>query len=191
MTTSNLDQTQSSYNKYEYFPQVSYNITKYMMSNNELIWKLISYTDPHAYKNDSAHPNLTTVQKSALIFDGVKPETDCRIFFDVAQDDAWTTQVAFLRISPVELVPTNYVYGNMSIGFEIYCHYRNNMLSNYSTRLDMITQQILETLNGADLGAGVGRLNFDARASSRSRMSIIGSIPYKGHLIIMNNKQLG
>lgn len=182
------DDIKAIYNKFDEFPQISYNCTKYLMANNELIWKLLKYSDKDAWKSDSGHPNLTTAEKGYLINDG-SPDPDherFRIFFDVGQDDSWTNEACVLRITPVELIPKNHVYGNVALAFEVYCHYKMNQLSNYATRLNTITQQIIEVFNGQEVGM-LGRLYFDARASSRCRMSVAGQIPFKGNVIIMCN----
>ena len=69
-----------SYNTYSSIPLISYNIISYLIDNNETIFKLLYYNDSNAWRSDSNHPNLTKVQKGSLIFDGIKPQTDSRIF---------------------------------------------------------------------------------------------------------------
>jgi hypothetical protein len=180
------DFIKDSYNKYENFPDLSYNCIKYMLTNNDLIWRLLNYNDKDAWRLDATHSNLTAAQKGALIYDGSTDDTLFRVFMDVGYDSAWTIQVPIIRITPIELIPTNYVYGKVTMAFEIYSHYKINQLSNYQTRLNMLTQQIIEVFNGAEVG-GIGRLFFDARASARSKMQIMGSIPYKGNCVYMVN----
>lgn len=180
------DTRKEEYNKYEDFPMLAYNCVSYMMDNNELIWKLLKYADKDAWKSDASHPNLTKAEKGALIYDGSADETNYRIFFDVGQDNAWTNQACVLRITPIELNPKNYIYGNVSMGFEVYSHYKINHLSKYTTRLNLMVQQIIELFNGSEIG-GLGRLYFDARATSRCRMSIAGQIPFKGNAVVMCN----
>jgi len=176
----------TEYNTFELFPDLSYNCITYLIDNNELIWRLLSYTDVNAYRLDDDHPNLTKEQKGALVYNGIREETDCRVFMDSGQEYSWNIRACFLRITPVRLRPSNNIFGYVSMGFEIYCHYGINQLSNYKTRLNIITQQLIETLNGKDVG-GLGRLYFDARASSDSRMQIMGQIPYKANGLVMCN----
>lgn len=183
MTT---DTIKEMYNKFEEFPDISYNCIEYMMNNNELIWKLLKYNDKDAWKSDSKHPNLTKAQKGALIYDGSPDDTSFRIFFDIGQDNSWTEQACILRITPIEIVPKNHVYGNVSVGFQVYSHYKINQLSNYKTRLNIVTQQLISVFNGQEVG-GLGRLYFDARANSACRMTIGGQIPYKANNITMCN----
>ena len=78
----------TEYNKFELFPTLSYNCISYLIEHNDLIWKLLSYTDANAYKDDSDHPTLTKQQKGLLVYDGIKVETDCRVFMDSGQDYA-------------------------------------------------------------------------------------------------------
>lgn len=182
------DDRKEFYNKYDGFEQISYNCTKYLLNNNELIWKLLKYSDNNAWRDDIDHPNLTSEEKGYLINDG-SPDPDherFRVFFDVGQDDSWTGEACILRITPIELIPKNYIYGNVAIAFEVYCHYKMNTLSNYSTRLNTIVQQLISSFNGQEIGL-LGRLYFDAKASARCRMSISGQVPFKGNAIIMCN----
>jgi hypothetical protein len=181
-----IDLTQQSYNKFEGLENIPYNCINYMMNNNELIWKLLKYSDPDAWKK----ADLTTSEKGLLVYDGLKDPTSCRVFMDVGLDDSWLVEACMLRVSVVEAVPTNYVRGNITVGFEIYSHYKINHLSNYTTRLDKLAQQVIEVFNGADI-ADVGRLYFDARAHRTAKLSTIGMIPYKGKAVVMCNHSLG
>jgi hypothetical protein len=180
------DFIKDGYNKYTDLPMLSYNCVAYLIDHNELIWKLLKYNDANAWKVDGDHPNLTKTEKGAIIYGGQENETDFRVFFDVGADNSWETQACILRVTPIELQPTNYVIGKVTMSFEIYCHYKINSLSNYTTRLNTISQQIIEIFNGQEIG-GVGKLFFDSRASSRAKMQIMGSIPWKGNVIFMTN----
>jgi hypothetical protein len=176
------------YNKYESFPDLTYNCIDYLLKNNELIWKLLKYTDNDAYKNDASHPNLTIAQKGSLINDGTPdPEYDkFRVFLDVGQDNTITKELCILRIEPVKLIPTNHIYGNIAIAFEVYSHYKINTMSNYKTRIDVITQQLIEVFNGEEIG-GLGQLYYNARASRECSTIITGQIPLKGKSTVMCN----
>lgn len=180
------DITQTSYNKFSTFSEITYNCIKYMMDNNDSIWKLLYYPDPDAWNK----PNLTSEQKAGLIYNGTPEETNFRIFADLGQDNAWTVQACILRISPTTATPRNHVFGSMSIGFEIYSHYRCNTMSNYKTRIDSIAEDLISVFNGADV-SGIGRIYFDSRASSNCKMVTIGGIPYKGRGLILCTQSLG
>ena len=104
------------YNTFDLFPDISYNCIAYLIDNNELIWRLLQYTDSNAYRLDSDHPNLTKSQKGLLVYDGVREETDCRVFMDSGQDYSWNIRACILRITPIRLRPSNNIFGNVSIG---------------------------------------------------------------------------
>lgn len=180
MTT---DIIKDQYNKYLDFPDISYNCVSYLIKNNETIWKLLKYETADAWNK----PNLTQSQKGALIWNGQDTSASAaRVFLDLGFDDAVTGEIPMLRVSPIDLYPSTYIYGNVSIAFDVICHYKINHLSNYKTRLDMMAQQIIETMNGSEIGA-LGRLYFDARASSACRMVTMGAIPFKGKRVVMCN----
>ena len=180
------DPTSENYNKFTEFPNLSYNCITYLMDNNELIWKLLKYNDSNAWSKT----NLTKSEKQALIYSGQPDETNYRVFLDIGQDNSWNEQTSILRISPITLIPSNHIVGEVYMGFEIYVHYKCNHLSNYQIRTDLIAQQIIEVFNGAEIG-GLGRLYFDARASRSCKASIMGQIPYKGMNVIMCNHLVG
>jgi len=185
----NLDSNQWAYNKFSLLSQMSYNICSYLMDNDEFIWRLLKYTTADAW-NSSVRADLSKAEKGALIWNGEGNQIDHRVFFDVGQDQSWTTAATMLRISPAEVVPTNHIYGNSAIAFEVYSHYSLSTMTNYATRNVSIIQRLIEVLNGADI-EGVGRLYFNARASSRCRVGVIGSIPYKGMSMVMCSNALG
>jgi len=181
-----LDITQDSYNKFTQFPNTSYNIIKYLIYNEEEMWKLLKYADADAWNK----PNLTIQEKVALVYSGQPNETDFRLFNNLGQDNSWTVEACILRIAPATLLPTNHVNGHQSIVFEVYSHYKIITLSDYTNRNDVVTQRLIECLNGADI-ENVGRLYFDYRASPYCKSVAIGSIPFKGRGTIMCNSILG
>ncbi len=183
------DINQESYNKYLSIPQISYNITSYLIDNDDLIWRLLKYNSANAWDVNQC-ANLSKSQKGALIWQGEGNEVDYRVFFDVGQEYSWKIQATILRIHPIELIASNYVYGNTAIAFDVYSHDMLSTLTNYATRKLSIIQRLIEILNGADI-EGVGRLYFDARASSRCRISSIGQVPYRGLSLVLCNKILG
>jgi hypothetical protein len=179
-----VDTIQSEYNKYTNLPLLSYNCIKYLMDNNEIIWKLLKYNDSKALEKT----NLTSLEKASLIYNGQANVNDFRVFSDFGQDDSILSESTILRISVLEVLPSNYVYGHVTMGLEIYAHYKINMLNNYATRIETIVQQLLEVFNGAEVPL-LGRLYFDPK--TRSSVSLIGAIPFKGKIITLCNHMLG
>ena len=182
----NLDTRQEEYNKFGNFANISFLCIEYLMDNDEEIWKLLKYNNPDSWRG----ANLTKAEKAALVYDGSPNETDYRIFLDLAQDNSWTIEACILRISPTLAVPVNYVWGVMCVGFEVFCHYKTNTLSNYTTKIDSVSQRLIEVFNGAEIPT-LGRLYFDYKASNNSRLLTIGSIPFKGRALVMCTQSLG
>lgn len=181
---------QSSYNKFQTIPTIPSNLITYMINNEDQLWKLLAYNDANAWRDDSAHPSLTKEQKGILVYDGLKEINSCRLFPNLGQDDSLLVESSFIRIGMPELIPTNYVRGNTLIGFEILTHYKVSTLSNYQSRDDTILQRILELFNGADV-PGIGRLFFDAKASSKCKVYLVGQLPYRGKALIMCANTMG
>jgi len=172
----------TTYANYEQLSNYSYDCIKYLMNENELIWKLLKYPTPDAWNET----DLTFEEKSALIYGGQEDTTDFRVFLDPGQPDAWVHEDTILRIYPYGLVGSNRTYGRCTMIFEVFSHYKINHLSNYKTRVDTITQQLLEVFNGSDIG-GIGKLFFDALASRDDRLLVAGQVPFKGKSILMSN----
>lgn len=172
----------NAYATYEPLPDLGYNIIKYLIESPEaeIIWKLLKYPDADAWKK----PDLSKKEKTEMIYDGIKKQDDCMVFFDYFMDEATNQEKSYLRIYPANTIPTNRTVGVCCINFEIFIHSQINHLSNYKTRLDVIIQKILEILNGRDIG-GVGVLFFDASRTSYCRMITVGEKPYKGKLLVM------
>jgi hypothetical protein len=178
------DTVQQEYNKFINLPLLGYNIVSYLMDHNELIFKLLKYNDNRAFEK----PDLTKEEKASLIYNGQGDTGDFRIFLDIGIDDSILKEITMLRISPVEVLSNNYVYGYVVMGFEVYSHSKTNTMANYQTKVDTIVQQLLLTLNGADID-GIGRLFFDRR--NGDKVTVFGAIPYRGKFLTMCNNSLG
>ena len=184
MTTN--DGIQQEYNKYTQFPFLSYNCISYLMQNNQDIWKLLKYNTANAL----SETNLTNAQKAALIYKGQSDEMNYRVFLDSGQDNAVTEQISILRIYPYDVDPENQIVGRITMCFQVFVNYRINHLVNYTTRVDTIIQNLIETLNGADI-EGIGRLHFNKKAARMSGVRDIGTIPFRGKVLMMGNNALG
>lgn len=172
-----------AYATYEKMTTLSYRIMEYLMTceKAEIIWKLLKYNDADAYN----YPNLTKDEKIALIYQGQEHQDKYAVFFDYMMDDAIDEMKTFLRIYPSEVYPTNRTTGLCNVTFEVYTHSQINHLSNYTTRVDIIIQTLLEVLNGVDVG-GVGVLFFDREASAYNQIQTIGQKPFKGKMLRMS-----
>ena len=180
--TANFDKIQSAYNSFENLPELSYNCYTSLIEKNELIWKLLKYNSPDAWRQSK--PNLTPEEKGALIYDGSEDATLFRAFLDIGQPDVFTHEVAIIRICPYYVAGRNRAVGLIEMSFEVFCHNKINHLSNYQTRVETITQQFLKVFNGANIG-GLGVLYFDRLGDQNDKIIHTGQLPFKGKQIIM------
>lgn len=171
----------SSYNDFKLFSNISYNCIKYLMVNNELVWKLLKYSTPDAWNK----PDLTQEEKGSLIYAGQQDTSEFHVFMDGKQPDVLVKEVSLLRIMPHYAIGINRTIGLIEVSMEIYSHYKINHLSNYTTRIDTVVGELLATFNGIDIG-GIGLLNFDKIADQSSRLFQAGQIPFGGKQIVFS-----
>lgn len=168
-----------AYNKFLAFPKFSYNCITYLIENNELIWKLLKHTESDAWNN----VNLTHEEKASLIYSGQGDASLYHVFMDIKQPDVFTKETSILRICPYFAGGSNRTLGYVEMSMEIFSHHKINHLSNYQTRIDTITGELLGLFNGADIG-GLGLLFFDKMGDEGSRLINAGQIPFAGKQII-------
>ena len=184
MTTVTPIVGEGSYALYEGFDTFSYNCIKYLMANDEVIWKLLFYKTPDAWNK----PNLTFEQKGALIYDGSDDTTKFSVFLDQGSPDVITREDCILRISPHSVFPGNRVVGTVNMILEVYCNYHINTLSNYRTRIDMIAKRLIQVFNGVIIDGGLGKLFFDRLGGEANRLESGGQTPFKGRWMILSTK---
>jgi hypothetical protein len=102
---------------------------------------------------------------------------------DEKQPDVLVKEVTLLRISPHYAVGLNRTIGYIEMSMAVYSHYKINHLSDYTTRIDTITGELLATFNGANVG-GLGLLALDKTIDQSSRLFQAGQIPFGGKQII-------
>ena len=159
------------YNTYNTTRGFGYAILKYLMVNNEQIWKLLKYDTPDALSK----PNLTMEEKRKLIWNGT--------------GDAETSQISQLRIYNSVFSPDNRSVGTIDIGIECLCHNKIVNLDNYESRPEVMIQQVIECLNGQDI-AGVGVLAFDKDMSVYDvcRMNVYNNRNFFGYSLWISAK---
>ena len=171
----------TAYNDFGAFSKLSYNCIKIMIDDNELIWKLLKYTDPDAWDKD----DLTQEEKAALVYAGQADTANFNVFMDGKQPDVLVNEVSLVRIMPHAAVGLNRTIGYIEVSMEVFSHYKINHLSNYKTRVDTITEELLATFNGVNAG-GLGLLTFDKMADKSSRLFQAGQIPFGGKQLIFS-----
>jgi hypothetical protein len=178
-TTPNIGST--AYNDFRAFSNLSYNCIKHMMDNNELIWKLLKHSDPDAWNKS----NLSQEEKAALIYTGQQDTSMYNVFMDGKQPDVLMKEVTLVRIMPHYAVGLNRTVGFIEVSMEVFSHYKINHMTNYKTRIDTITEELLAIFNGSDVG-GLGLLSFDKMADQSSRLFQAGQIPFGGKQLIFS-----
>jgi hypothetical protein len=174
----------TAYNQYKGLPLLPYACISHLLDVNETIFKLLYYSTPDAWNKT----DLSSAIKRGLIYKGGEQMENYNIFVDSGQSDAWTTQRTVLCIYPISIESQNRSVGTISMCFEVYSHFLINQLSNYTTRIDTIIQQVIEEFNGYNLGE-LGRLEFDNRMGGiPQKMNEKGVAPYKGKYIILSTK---
>ena len=173
------------YNTYNTTRGFGYAILKYLMVNNEEIWKLLKYDTPDALSK----PNLTMEEKRKLIWNGTGDAEEYRVFRSPFLDDAITSQISQLRIYNSVFSPDNRSVGTIDISIECLCHNKIVNLDNYESRPEVMIQQVIECLNGQDI-AGVGVLAFDKDMSVYDvcRMNVYNNRNFFGYSLWISAK---
>lgn len=170
-----------AYNDFSEFSSLSYRCIKKLMDENEDVWKLLKYSEADAWNK----ANLTQEEKAELIYAGQEDSSKYHVFMDGKQPDVMTDETTLLRIMPYYAVGLNRTVGYIEVNFQVFSHYKINHLSNYKTRIDSISQDLLALFNGANVG-GLGLMSFDKMADESSRLFESGQIPFGGKEIIFS-----
>lgn len=176
-----------AFNRYNNIRNIGYLIVQYLMKNNDDLWRLLKYNTPDALQRDY----LTVAEKRELIFDG-KDDPDSeqyRVFRSAFTDDAITAQIAQLRVYLATINPENRSIGTIDVAIECVCHVKIQDLNSYENRLEVMVQQALQTLNGADVG-GIGELVFDDNSSffDLASLNMFNNRNFLGFTTIMSCK---
>lgn len=169
-----------TFNQLSTLPTLSYNCINKLMSSNELIWKLLKYKEPDAWKK----PNLTKSEKMSMIYNGQGTQSDFHVFMDDGQIDVFNQQTTLLRIFPSEIFPIDRVMSDVYVAFQVLSYYDINHLTNYQTRVDTIIAEIVKTFNGVSIN-GAGQLTFDRTSFPRCKIGNYSLKPFVGKIIVL------
>ena len=176
--------SRDGYNFFEQFPNYSYLMVKYLRDNNETIWKLLKYNSANAWMK----PDLTVSEKNELIYDGIGNSSKFSIFLSPGFPDVGKEEKTFLTISPNMIIPTNKVVSQVTIMCEVYSNFNITHLSNYTARVDVIAQQLIQTFNGAIIdGLGIGQIFLDRLGSKPTGSERAGTLPFSGRWLLFAN----
>lgn len=178
---------QEGYNRFNNLSDFPFNIIKYLVDNNENIWKILKYPTSDCLSKN----NLTELEKLSLIWNGDEHSENYNVFMDsFSGDDVLPTQMSLLRVFPVTIDPKNRVYSQVDIAIECICHYKVNMLDTYQPRSLRMIEEVLSTLNGININ-GIGLLSFENNNTIRSniaRYDIYNDKNYKGYTAKMTTR---
>lgn len=176
-----------AYNRYNLIREISYRVIDYLLRNNDDIWRLLKYNTPDALSQDF----LTLAEKRSLIFSGIgNPDSeDYRVFRQPFLDDAFNEQVSQLRCYTLTMNPENRSVGTVGVALECVSHNKILALENYENRLEVMVQQLLQTLNGVDIG-GIGELVFDDNSSyfDLASLNMYNNRNFLGWTLVMSVK---
>lgn len=176
----------SQYNSFNNLGSIPYNIIAKLITDNDMIWKLLYYNTSDAWTK----PNLTAQQKGGMVYSGQSDTTPFKVFMDCfSPDDVQDTQITNLRIFPTFVLPENRIYSTVDFTFEIVSHQKISMLSNYQPRCLMIFDELMKCLDGAEVG-GLGRLSFDRNGHSTNIAKYVSynNRNYKGYIAVLSTR---
>ena len=169
-----MDMTRSlDFNTFKNISKVPYTVVMDYLFYNENIWKLIYYTvdeDGKPIARPLERPSLTSKQKRSLIYNGIDDVNKYRVFLsNVPISEEVTGQVQQIRIYRDRVLPKDAFMSNATWTIELPCHNAistiivDNIIVN---RVDLLQEEILETLNGKEIG-GIGTLMFSYDSPQR------------------------
>lgn len=169
-----MDMTRSlDFNTFKNISKVPYTVVMDYLFYNENIWKLIYYTvdeDGKPIARPLERPSLTSKQKRSLIYNGIDDINKYRVFLsNVPISEEVTGQVQQIRIYRDRVLPKDAFMSNATWTIELPCHNAistiivDNIIVN---RVDLLQEEILETLNGKEIG-GIGTLMFSYDSPQR------------------------
>lgn len=159
------------YNSLTALPFIPYKIIKYLVDNDEIIWKLLKYNDYNALLK----PNLTSSEKLDLLWTRGLPQEDFGVFLTNLVEDGITESKSIMKVYQFYVHPKQPYVSTVVYAFDFL--YGGKMsLVDYNgipvNRGDLFINRILEVLNGAYVG-GVGKLTF---LDDLSRYSLAKSV---------------
>lgn len=158
-------------NSHRGYANIAKNVLDLLIKRNESIFKLLKLDAvniiPHEdseniyYEMDIEGEPLTRDEKEALIFKTNDDASLYRIQLQQSSDDAISETQCRLHIYTDDTVPI----GNedwIALCFDVICHNKYNMINNGSNqRIDCITEELLNFLDGLYLEGCVGNIAFD------------------------------
>lgn len=176
-------------NNFTNTPYVPYSIFKYLMLNNENIWKILKYPT----RDCLSKPNLTIEDKKSLLWEGQSDETKYNVFFKPLVGDEMISETTQMRINKVHMSPDNLFLSTNTYEF-MFLIGRSIAIIDYNDvpcpRIDVLEEEILNTLNGKyELGtAGSFQFNRNMSRDCSSTLNVNNSKTYFGSSLYLAGK---
>lgn len=153
------------YNSLSALPNIPYNIITYLANNDEIIWKMLKYSDYEALDK----PDLTFDEKKSLIWK-YGPQENFGVFLTGLIEDAIAESKSIMKCYQYYIHASSLYTSTIVYAFDFL--YGGQMsLVKYNgvpvSRGDLFINRILTVLNGAYVG-GVGKLMFNDDVSRYS-----------------------
>lgn len=150
------------FNQLSSLSKIPYKIVETLAkSNNENLWKALYYSDYDCL----SRKDLTFRKKMNLIWKNEDDQLEYRIFLKPLVSDELTNSITQLRINKVNIIPTNRYFSIVLYEFMILTGEKIALIEDEDgitvPRIDYIEQELVKELNGKDIGAGSGFLEFN------------------------------
>ena len=134
-------------------------------SSNENLWKALYYPDYDCLSKK----NLTFREKMDLIWKNEEDQLSYKIFLKPLVSDELTNAMTQIRINKINISPTDRYESIVLYEFMIIVGERIALIADEDgipvPRVDYIEQELIKELNGKDIDAGSGFLEFNKELS--------------------------
>ena len=143
-------------------------IVDHLYKNNEEFWKLLKYSQSTVNVE-----NVTKSEKNAMIATSSSGDLSAKqILFDIYTTDATITANAQVRISVLDVKPTNRTNGQLLLLIQCIVSNKESMIRTdvcpVESKAFAIAQELIKSLNGTDLEGLNGCLWLDEKQDRRT-----------------------
>lgn len=179
------------YNQLTSLSKIPYKIVETLAkSNNENLWKALYYPNYDCLSKK----NLKFREKMDLIWKNENDENSYRVFLKPLVSSELDNAMTQLRINKINISPTDRYESIVLYEFMILTGEKIALIEDEDgipvPRIDYIEQELIKELNGKDIGAGSGFLEFNKELSRsiQSNLSINNGKTAFGTTFIMGLK---
>ena len=157
---------QTIFNKFRQLPFVPYNIIMHLAqdTNIENFWKLLKYDDYGALSK----PNLSYEEKMKMIWNNNADQNNYNIFLTPLIEDSVLTAKTILKLYRMNTEPNNGRIATLTYRFDVLYGGKISLVEYEGApcnRADVMEMEIMNSLNGADIGGTIGFLQYNDELS--------------------------